>query len=642
MTINGGTFGVVVQAADGHSPLSGITLNTLTVNPSTTGQGHGIYLVNASNVTLTSCVVQSATVHGIYVSSPNATTFTNNVSIKTAIVHQSGSGSGIFIERSNNAYLFNNVVSRSVQQHGIYFSSSSNGTIENSTVVRAFANGIFLDLNSNNNLVMGSVVQSTDTQHAFAIKNSSSNTLAGNTVAGSGFHGIQLIGASYNRVEKNNISGQLYDGIVLTPGDTVLPGDAVVRPSQNNYIAKNTIVSNGLTAGRTDGTGIWLNEASNGNYIFGNQASGVVEAGLTSFNSSYSYIKGNELFDNGQAGILWWNYSSLYPAPTNTVFHYNYSHDNRTNANFLVRGANNNDIAYNFLSGTNNPTLPKADGGIMFQNWTQPGGQASGGSSANQLYLNIVKDLAQGNNVDGSTNDTKFFQNRYINTTQQFSFQPAGVQWDASLFLGGNYWNGTSATGNPSTGGDGFFNFIIDGAGHMSTNAGPYRDKFPYLSDNLGKPGAIAISLPAAGAFMAAGSRKTIAWKSQGCVFVNISYNSGGGPQTIVSNYPDFGFYHWTLPSNLTPGNNYTIQMTCLNRSGAVFGPGGTSGFFLVGTGDLVLLSPGPELMANAGSTVRVGWKRSGSVTGVNVLLANDGGGYSVLASNVNTAGYGE
>ena len=311
MQINGGTFGLIVQAVDGQAALSGITLTGLTVNPSSTGQGHGIYLFNASNVTLNGCVVQSATVHGIYVSSPNATPSTNNVSIKAAIVHQSGSGSGIFIERSNNAYLFNNLVSRSLQQHGIYFSSSSNGTIENSTVERAFANGIFLDLNSDNNLVMGNVVRSTDTQHAYAIKNSNSNTLVGNTVTGSGFHGIQLIGASYNRIEKNSISGHLYDGIVLTPGDVILAGEASVRPTQNNYIAKNVIVSNGLSAGRTDGTGIWLNEASNGAYILGNQVSGVVEAGLTSFNSSYSYIKGNELFGNGQAGILWWNYSTV-------------------------------------------------------------------------------------------------------------------------------------------------------------------------------------------------------------------------------------------------------------------------------------------------------------------------------------------
>ena len=130
----------------------------------------------------------------------------------------------------------------------------------------------------------------------------------------------------------------------------------------------------------------------------------------------------------------------------------------------------------------------------------------AGSSSGNQIYLNIVKDLAQGNNVDGSTNNTTFFQNRYINYLNNSHSSLRACNGTPAV-LGGNYWNGLRVR-NPSTGDVSFFNFIIDSAGHLSTATGPYEDKFPYVSDNLGKSGAIAITLPAAGGVMAAGARR--------------------------------------------------------------------------------------------------------------------------------------
>jgi parallel beta-helix repeat protein len=263
--------------------------------------------------------------------------------------------------------------------HGIYFSNVSSSTIDGCTVVSAYSNGIFLDLNSHNNLVMNNLVQKTVTQHAFALKNSNGNTLVNNTIAGSAFHGIELNGSSYSRVEKNSISGHQYDGIVVTRGDTLVSGETALRQSLSNYIAKNLIVSNGLSAGRTSGTGIWLNETSDGTFIFGNDVSGVVEAGITSFNSSKSYLKGNRVHGNGQAGLLWWNVDSTFPRPSHTVIHNNFIHDNPQNANILIRGAWYNDIAYNFISGSN-ISSPKLDGGFSLRGYTPSSSQQSGGS----------------------------------------------------------------------------------------------------------------------------------------------------------------------------------------------------------------------------------------------------------------------
>ncbi len=514
--------------------------------------------------------------------------------------------------------------------HGIYLYNTSFSTIDSCTVSWAYANGIFLDQNSNNNLLMNNWVQNTATQHAMAVKNSNFNTLANNTVTGSAFHGIELIGAAYNRVEKNTVSGFQWDGIVVTPGDAPVAGESTVRLSLCNYLGKNLVVSTGWSAGRVSGTGIWLNDVSDGSYVFGNDVSGSVEAGITAFNSSKSYIQANRVHGNGQAGLLWWNADyPTYPRPSYTAIHNNYIYDNPNNANILIRGAWYNDIAYNFISGTGLPAS-KNDGGVTILSWQQ-----SGGSTGNQIYSNTFKDIQVPNYIGPDTTAAQFFQNRYINTGFNYSLQPADVKWDAGRLIGGNYWSGFPAIGNPSTTTP-YYNFIINAAGTRSSINGPYVDKYPFQRETLGKQGVITIQAPVAGQIAAAGSQKTIAWKSKGGALVDIYYHSSGtGLQLITANYPDYGFYHWTLPSTLPPGTGYTIRMDCKNSSGQIIGSSATSGAFTIGSSELLLLSPGPDLMANGGSIIRVGWKKSASVAEINVFIAQDGRPWALLAANV-------
>jgi len=138
----------------------------------------------------------------------------------------------------------------------------------------------------------------------------------------------------------------------------------------------------------------------------------------------------------------------------------------------------------------------------------------------------------------------------------------------------------------------------------------------------------------------AAGSQKTIAWQSAGCALVDLFYvSSSTGVVSIAQGYPDTGFYHWTLPAGLAPATDYSIRVDCKTSSGtgAPSGPGVSvqSGLFTVGTSELLLLSPGPDLMANAGSTLRVSWKKAATVSAVDVLLKYDTGSYAVVRSGV-------
>ena len=52
---------------------------------------------------------------------------------------------------------------------------------------------------------------------------------------------------------------------------------------------------------------------------------------------------------------------------------------------------------------------------------------------------------------------------------------------------------------------------------------------------------------PVGGVSLAAGSQKTIQSLSRGCTYVDLSVNN----TPIVSDYPDVGFYQWTVPNTI-------------------------------------------------------------------------------------------
>ncbi len=485
--------------------------------------------------------------------------------------------------------------------HGINL-CAENSVVQDCTVIKAYATGIIVSCGGGN-LIMNNTVQRADTQHAIGLIGSDGNTVVNNTITGAAFDGILIQGGSYNRVEKNRISGHGVDGVTLSSQGSI--------QSRYNYVAKNVIISDGVGVTGRWGTGVWVDRQSDGAYVFGNRVTGQAEAGLTVFSSNSAWFRGNVATHNGHAGFLIWDhYAPALPKPSNTFIQNNIGVDNPANGHVLLRGADTTEIAYNSFSNS----VAGQGVGISLEN-----------SPAHTFsFRNTVKGSWSGSYVNAGSVDSQFYQNRYIGQMSMFSLAGSATQWDAGAYLGGNYWSQFQARGNPSQV-DRFTGFTGSGS-----------DNFPYQSEDFGKGYAVAVQQPAAGQIVAAGSQKTIAWKSKGCVLVDLAYSSAStGLVLIAQNFQDSGFYNWDLPASLPPASDYSVRIDCKTAAGSTVGVTGQSGSFSVGTAELLLLAPGPDTMASAGSTVRVAWKKAASISSVDILLKYDGVPYSVVRSNL-------
>ena len=454
--------------------------------------------------------------------------------------------------------------------NAITFGSVQNSVIDSCTVTSAYANGIFLSGTSNNNIVMNNTIQNTVTQHGIAVQGSSDNVIVGNTITGSAFDGIILnsaspdfslaaAGSARNRVERNTISGHATDGITLTAN------------SSFNYLGQNFILSSSYdpvtkpTPSPTSGVGLWINNNSNGNYLFGNDLAGSPENGIDVLTSTSTYIQANRVHANFGGGIWVANYQfaadPASPATRDTVVHGNNVFFNTSNAQINLEGTVNVDVAYNHLAGDQGGVLAGVNtGGVLIHETGAPSQRPGVATSSVNLYENTFTDLNNRAFVNATTASTQFFRNRFLNGSNNpnaplgrqgltYSFSPAGVQWDASRFLGGNHWSDFSATGNPDPAHQ-YRGFVYD-AVHGIDGNGPYADKFPYQSEHLGAPYAtfsVNVTEPIAGSVLAAGSRKTVSWIARGCVTVDLHYARGAGATTYIGRYPNVGHYVWTVP----------------------------------------------------------------------------------------------
>ena len=273
---------------------------------------------------------------------------------------------------------------------------------------------------------------------------------------------------------------------------------------------------------------------SNANYLFGNDLSGSPENGIDVLTSSSTLIQGNSVHANFQGGIWIANVQFAArpnaPVPQDTVIQGNNIFFNTQNAQVNLEGALNVEVAYNYLSGAEAGTLAgNSTGGIHIH---EGGDAARGvvGSTAVSVFENIVTDVSNRAIVYGTTTNSLIFRNRFLNGSNDpnapggrqgitYSIPPAGVQWHAGAFLGGNHWSEfTAATGNPD-GAHPYSAFI------GNTGGGPYVDGFPYQSEGLATAYArysVETIEPIGGSVLAAGTKKTIRWVARGCVLVDL------------------------------------------------------------------------------------------------------------------------
>jgi parallel beta-helix repeat protein len=517
--------------------------------------------------------------------------------------------------------------------HGIQFNSVRNSVIDSCTVNSSGGNGILLYQGANNNIVMNNRVAGAVVQMAIALQTSDDNVIVGNTSVASAFDGIFLNsmvglsgpGSSRNRIERNNISGHRIDGIVVN--------DA----SGSNYVGLNTTVSASYVPGSSvepppGGTGIWVNNASNGNYLFGNDVSGSPENGIDVLASKSTLLVANSVHGNYQGGIwvadVRFAAAETAPAPQDTVLHGNRSFFNTANAMIFLQGAINSEAAYNYLSG--------AQGQTLASNMTTAFRVQD--SSTARVFENTVSEVGARAIVDGTTANATFFRNRFLKGTNipnppqidgrngvTYTRPSQFVQWDGGSFLGGNHWSEfTIASGNP------------DPTHPYSAFIGTNVDRFPFQWEML-QTSQLANSLvvvePVAGAVLAAGTRKTIRWVARGCALVDIYYGSGAlSPSLIAAGYPNTGYYFWSVPS-VALRSDYYVQLGCADSNDVSLGLATNSPSFTVAASDLVLMNPGRGTRAVNGSTLRVAWKKSAAVGAVDIYVRSGSGAETKVAT---------
>ena len=501
-------------------------------------------------------------------------------------------------------------LSTSDSYHAIAMDHVNNSVIELTTVTYANAHGMNLT-NSNQNLIVNNTVSQTGSGDAIALVDCDHNTVTGNKLGGAGtnigFDGVALQGAQYNYVGYNTIIN-CHNAVTLT------------RDTNNNRrCIRNWVGNNHMVLHNANGSdGVWFNDNSNYNMSFGNDATASSEQGLALFNSIGNFLEANVFFGNPGGGIFVNGDPSgdagcqpnCVPANYNFI-QQNYLYNFATNGGVIMRDSTNDDVSFNYIAG--NPSQPTA--GLQVQS-----------TSGEKLYSNTIQNLNQAEYIDAATTSAVLYMNRHLNASLHYSLSPSGIQWDSgSTVLGGNFYSDfTSANGNPSNG----------STPYTHINSG--QDRYPYQSESMGKNYGVTMQLPAAGTSLAAGTFKTISWISQGCVFVDLTlYDSSNSATAIVSNYPDFGFYRWTVPA--VAAGAYTIKVTCKNSALNATSASATSPAFNITTSDLTLLSPQHNLMVDSGTAIQVSWSKSANVTGaVDVYIRyGDGQAYNLLQGGV-------
>jgi hypothetical protein len=594
--------GTYTAVQNGQNPQGIFDINTTGITVKSTG-GAAVTILQVTGVTpVVRIQANNATLDGFTV---QGSAFGVQVISQTPPIHAI---TGVTVQN----LIVNPIVTDVTGGIGINLNATSNSVVDNCDVKNGYSSGISLQSASNNNFIINNTIEQTvnGSGYGFAVSNGNNNVLAGNTVDTSGFGAMTVIAGTANRIERNFFSGQLA-GINLT-------NDSSNNPSLVNYVGKNVLASTDFANGNTFGTGVWVNSNATGNLVFGNVISGFVENGVAVFNSTDNIIQGNYTYRNKSGGIDVTTDSGSNPPtlkPVNNIIQHNNFTDQQSSSLIYIVDSGLTDVGFNVMAGGPD-TVVSGSGGAVLQT-----------SSNIRFYRNTVIAEPVTEYVFSDVTNSVLYMNRAIitGTYYQFSDTGAGVMWDAGPRLGGNYWAGFAANGDPSNGSTPFTNF----------NGGTFTDHYPYQHEYFGRPYQMQVNLPAAGATVAAGSQKTVAWISQGCVFVDIYYKIGSGsPTSIVSNFNDAGFYHWLVPTGLAPGSGYSVQVNCKNSAGSVV-TSGVSAQFTVSSSALLLLSPNSDLMANSGGPLMVAWRKSSSVASVDVLYSSGGGAYMPLASGI-------
>ncbi len=439
--------------------------------------------------------------------------------------------------------------------------------------------------------------------------------------------GVAIMNSKANRFELNTVQGHKTDGIAVYNS----PNGETTLQALDNYVAKNTVLSNGWAAtlsgvpGRDAGTGIWTYCSANNTWLFGNDVSGGPEAGLTIWTAKSNAFIANASYSNQHGGVFISGGPDLYVGyctqaqyqikSTRNTIQSNAIYFNKDD-NIIIRNSDYTDLFLNHITRLNglNGTLQECNSAacqsaIAFDGptLTLTGNRAMRNTSiANPRGLWVD---------DGNSRELEFFGNRMIGTENNRLMQPSTftmLDWGSTL--GGNHWSQhTIAGGNPGTTA---FTAISDSPGNVST--GYSSDRFPYQSESFAIT-EFTVSEPYAGDY-AIGSARTLRWNGLGCSWVDILLD---GVTPVKSNAPNTGYAVVNIPS-ATEGSHY-FAIACRNSSGQSTGVTANSPVFNVKSSNLKLLAPGRDDVFNAADRIAVAWARANGFNGtVNIEFSTD------------------
>lgn len=461
--------------------------------------------------------------------------------------------------------------------------------------------------NSTETLLMNSTVISTTASgnNALAVDGGSHNVITNNilgtpavapaTVTVNG-GAVVFYNTQNNRFELNTVQGHRDDGVDFH--NNSLAGGSTLQ-TLDNYAGKNSIISNGWAAGRTAGTGMWVNCSANNTWLYGNDVQGGPEAGMTIWLSNSNMLLGNLTHNNKDAGLFLSGASDTFtfcPVPayqvkpaknhlqSNSVFY------NGTD-NIIVRTSDNTDVVMNYVSpktgfsGASQPCTPSPVCQSAFD--------FEGSVTGSRVLGNTSDTMNRGLWVnDGTITGLEFFGNRMLGSTLNRLVQPSSspnLDWGGNL--GGNYWSQWPVVGNPSN--TPFTAISYDLANDIN---GPVADRYPFQSAAFGAA-QLTVSEPVSGEY-AQGSARTVRWYAPGCTYVDITLdgstalNALDGTTPLPANLPNTGYAVVRIPAGTSLGSHH-MAVSCKNSAGAATGLQTSSPSFTVMSADLTLLSPG-------------------------------------------------
>ncbi|MCK4969100.1 MAG: right-handed parallel beta-helix repeat-containing protein, partial [Thermoplasmata archaeon] len=285
--------------------VSGVEFYKFTIKNSQSGYYRaGIYMVNATNCTISMVTINDLSSNGIYMSTNCSDTTIEDCTI------MSNRYRGIYVSQSSFVTIDSNECSENGDE-GIYlFYQCDNNTISKNTCDDNGNEGIQLG-----NRCTGTLIEDNDCQSnevGISLRDSINCTVKDNTCRSNTFSGIDIIRCSNSIVKDNVCSSSTYtDGIELSSGRDLL----VVGNRCNNNGGRGIFVRNTVNATIDD------NECkSNGQYgidllssyrdlpmrctVINNTCTGNTYHGIgVSQDTSYNLVHGNDCSNNGRNGI---------------------------------------------------------------------------------------------------------------------------------------------------------------------------------------------------------------------------------------------------------------------------------------------------------------------------------------------------